>query len=74
MSIACLLGQLTQNVQTGVMVGLWQGDHIQPPACAAACCRAGRAGSAVAAPVRAVMPAEDALEGDQVELLEKSQE
>jgi hypothetical protein len=70
MSIACLLGQLTQNVQTGVMVGLWQGDELQPPACVSStrCCRAG---AARAVPVGA---AEDAHEGDHVELLERGRE
>ena len=76
MSIACLLGQLTQNIQTGAMAGLWQADDMQLPAClkacsgsalkacsgSARCCRSGAGGAAAAA--------EDALEGDQVELLE----
>jgi hypothetical protein len=48
MSIACILAQLTQNIQTGVMVGHWHGDEMQLPdrvtQCLKRCCR-GRGGS-----------------------------
>jgi hypothetical protein len=70
MSIACILAQLSQNIQTGILVGLWQADHVQLPECltrctsrTARCCRASgsraEGGEAV-----------DVAEGDQVELLE----
>ena len=68
MSIACILAQLSQNIQTGVMVGLWQGDEVELPSYAtsclsSSCCREGN-GAQRTAVLR------DAEEGDQVELLD----
>ncbi len=65
MSIACILAQLSQNIQTGVMVGLWQGDEVELPSyvtscLSSSCCREGNVAAA----------SRDGEEGDQVELLD----
>jgi len=40
MSIACILAQLSQNIQTGTLVlALWQADHVQLPECSSALAR-----------------------------------